>query len=56
MNLKPLTSHLVLYGTTRSPEAAHIAQQHYKEADLSLKCTLSVSLREQVTEMLFGDL
>ena len=41
MNLEPLTTHLVLYGTTRTPEAARIAQQNYKE-DLSL--TLSVSL------------
>lgn len=41
MNLEPLTTHLVLYGTTRTPEAAHIAQQNYKE-DISV--TLSVSL------------
>lgn len=43
-------SHLVVYGTTRTSEAACIAQQNYKE-DLSLKCTLSASLCAQVTEM-----
>lgn len=35
MNLKPLTSHLVLYGTSRSPGAARIAQQSHKD---SLRC------------------
>lgn len=43
-------SHLVVYGTTRTSEAARIAQQNYKE-DLSLKCALSPSLCVQVTEM-----
>ncbi len=50
MNLKALTSHLVLYGNTRSPEAAHIARPNYKE-DLRSKCALSVSLCVQASEM-----
>lgn len=54
MNLKPLMSHLAVYGIIRSPEAARIAQQNYK--DLSLKCTLSESLCAQVTEMWFEEI
>lgn len=38
INLKPLTSHLALYGT-KSPKATHTAQQNHKD-DHSWKCTL----------------
>lgn len=36
-------THLALYGTARTPEAARITQQSYKE-DLSFKCTLSTNM------------